>query len=58
MYNLHSFETVSIMAELFNLRAPKKITADDTLIFFFTFIFRRKQGLMFHVNPLPNRVFT
>ena len=36
------------------LRAPSKIAADGTFIFF-TFICRRKEGLMFPVNPLPSR---
>ena len=34
-----------------------KIAADD-ILFFFTFIFRRKYDLIFHVNPLPSIGFT
>ena len=30
-----------------SFKAPRKIAADDTFIIF-TFIFRRKQGLIFH----------
>ena len=37
------------------LKREIKIAADDTLIYFFTFIFRSKLGLIFHVNPLPSR---
>ena len=33
------------------LKAPSKIASDNTL-FSFCFCFHRKQGLMFHVNPL------
>ena len=44
----------SVLQANLTLKVPNKIAADDTFIFvfFFAFIFRRKIGLMFHVNPL------
>ena len=39
------------------LKKPSEIAADNTLICL-TFIFQRKEDLMFHVNPLSSRGFT
>ena len=47
-----------IFNSLFTLREPSKTAADDTFVclfiylYIFTFNFRRKYGLMFHVNHL------
>ena len=42
---------------ILTLKAPKQKLQQTTLSFF-TFIFQRKYGSMFHVNPLPSRGFT
>ena len=47
----------SLTSTVLTLKAANKNLQQMTLIFF-SFIFRRKYGLMFHVNPLPSRGFT